>query len=434
MFLFRYLRMGVMILLTMIIGGNASFMDAALRPAPLDGSERMADAEKSAYRAQVLAESYYDQFYSPLTERLSYYPYDTKNTGSCWDYIGLISLTYKLSLMDRKYLCKMDSILEGLRYYRKVDANGKFLGYVVPRAECKDKTDSDGIAYDDNMWLARDFVSFYELTGDEKYLKLAAEIGDLLIDIAYDDLPASIFAAKGWEVKSEPVGGFYWDYRIDAIHTCSTGPAAQFFAALYRVTNKETYLTHAKAAYNLLSYLENKEYGGFWDLMRFDKDENNNITGILRVEGPSYTYNSGSPMTAAAELHRVTGEARYLEDGKAWAAAADKLFAKDSSVDGIKNYLPATRLWFNLILLNGFTALQPYAPEMNAYIESMSASIHYAYENYRTAGLFGIHENALPQNWVDGFDSKEGYYPFALDFSASAEIFAALHYYYAKLK
>lgn len=393
---------------------------AALKPADFDATAGLPVAEQLSARADVLSKSYYRQFYNSTLERLSYPPYSTRN-ATCWEYIGLISLTYKLALSDPSRLDKMDEILQGLRHYRK-EENNRFAGYVVDRHILRDGTDSEGIAYDDNMWLGRDFVSLYELTGNKKYLKLAVEIGDYIIEKAYVPLPAALFEAKGLEVKAEAVGGFYWDYRRDAVHTCSTGPAAQFLAALYRVSGNEKYLTHARAAYNFLSYLEN-ENGVFYDLMRFEKDSENNITAIGGYDPTAYAYNSGSPITAAAELYKITGEQRYLNDAIRWASAADRYFARDSAA-GVKEYPVDTTTWFNLILLNGYAALYPYWNGVQPFIQNMLGSIDYAYENYRTRGMGPVHKDVLPRNWVGGFANETDFKAMALDVSAAAEIYA----------
>ncbi len=391
-----------------------------LSPAQPDGTELLEPAEQSWTRAKVLSESYYAQYYNPALRRLSFHAFGSQN-ATCWEYIGLISLTYKLAQSDSACLKQLDGILEGLRHYRKLNADGSFAGYVVDRAALPDATESVGIAYDDNMWLGRDFVALYELTNDARYLTLAKEIADFILANAYVELPQALFSAKGLPVKEETVGGFYWDYRRDAVHTCSTGPAAQFLAALYRVTNEPRYLDHAKAAYHFLSYLEN-DAGVFHDLMRFTKDADNRIIAIGSPDTATYSYNSGSPITAAMELYRITQDAQYLNDAKHWAQAAEQYFgAQDYSGKG-------TSAWFNLILLNGYTALAPYADEAQAYIEHMRDAINFAYDNYRAEGLLGVHENALPPSWTDGFPDQN-YRPNALQASAAAEIYATLHSY-----
>ncbi|MCC8023330.1 MAG: glycoside hydrolase family 76 protein [Clostridiales bacterium] len=422
----RLVKLGAAALACILIlcGTMAGGLFYSTRPAASDPTAQLAALERLQARAQTLSGSYYRQYYNEDKETLYYYQSAFSNRAStCWEYIGLISLTYKLALQDDSYLDKMDGILAGLNHYRKLDGSGRFAGYVVDRAARQHGTDSDGIAYDDNMWLGRDFAALYDLTGEERYRTLAVEIGDFLIENAFVDLPDSLFLEQGWQVTGENVGSFYWDYRHDALHTCSTGPAAQFLAALYRITGEDTYLQHAKSAYNFLQYLENED-GVFDDLMRFEKDESNRITGILGKDASVYAYNSGSPITAAVELYQITGEARYLEDAQRWARQADAYFAQPSGVAEIPAYPVDTTTWFNLILLNGYVALAPYDSAAETYIAHMQASIDYAYENHRSRGIFGINRDILPANWIDG---GQGLRAVSLDVSAAAEIYATLY-------
>jgi len=415
--------------LLVLILGILPFSAPGFSPAAPDGTAALQGAEQSAARAKNLAGSYYKQYFEPVSRRLSYYPNGVTRTATCWEYIGLLSLTYKLALEDESYLPKLDAAMEGLRHYRRKHADGSFAGYAVNWNARKDAPASEDIAYDDNMWLGRDFVGLYELTGDANYLALAIEVADWLIAEAYVDLPQAIFAQRGLPVKPEPVGSFYWSYGKDALHTCSTGPAAQFLAALYRVSGEQVYLDYAKSTYNFLSYLENND-GVFHDLLRFDKDAQNNITGIREHDRAVYAYNSGSPITAAMELYRITGDDEYLQDAKHWAAAADAYFARASAADGVKQYPSGdAKVWFNLILLNGYVALAPYAAETDAYIENMRGSINYAYDHYRSKGFMGLNENILPTDWIGGFPKDGQYNPVALDVSAAAEIYATLYVY-----
>jgi len=422
----------VLLVLILQLAGTLSLSinTPGLSPAAPDGTSALQPAEQSAARAKALANSYYRQYFEPVSRRLSFYPNGITRTATCWEYIGLLSLSYKLALGDSDYLPKLDDVMEGLRNYRRKHADGSFAGYAVNWKARKDAPATEDIAYDDNMWLGRDFVGLYELTGEEKYLSLAIEVADWLIAEAYVDVPSDIFAQKGWPVKDEPVGSFYWSYGKDALHTCSTGPAAQFLAALYRVSGVQVYLDYAKSTYNFLSYLENND-GVFHDLMRFYKDAQNNITGIKEHDPAVYAYNSGSPITAAMELYRVTAEDGYLQDAKHWATAADAFFARPSAVDGVRQYPSGdAKVWFNLILLNGYVALAPYAAEADDYIEHLRGSVNYAYDNYRSKGFIGLNENILPTDWVGGFPKDGQYSPIALDVSAAAEIYATLYAYY----
>ena len=396
------------------------------KPAVDDGySAALPAYERNIYRAKVLSDGYYDSFWYEPVSVLTNRPH--REIESNWGYGGLLSLTYKMARLDSSYLAKCEKVVDGLRYYRRV-VDGKFDGYSYFRSFFKDKTTS-GVAYDDNMWLARDLIGLYELTGQRKYLNLAVEIADYIIRDAFVDLDPQIFRDYGFSAEDgTPLGGFYWDDRHDALHACSNGPAVQLLAALYRITGNGTYLEHAEKSYNFLQYLVRPD-GVLHDLMRFNKDSENNITGIIHPDGPPYAYNSGSPITGAVELYKATAETKYLDTAKYWAASADAYFAKDSGVDSLKSF-PTGNIWFNLILLNGYTALAPYDAENTAvYINNVQKSIDYAYEHYLTKSRRPVYGQYLPNDWINGWGSQNPKDVWVLDTSSQAEIFATLAIY-----
>ena len=396
------------------------------KPAVDDGySAALPAYERNIYRAKVLSDGYYDSFWYEPVSVLTNRPH--REIESNWGYGGLLSLTYKMARLDSSYLAKCEKVVDGLRYYRRV-VDGKFDGYSYFRSFFKDQTTS-GVAYDDNMWLARDLIGLYELTEQRKYLNLAVEIADYIIRDAFVDLDPQIFRDYGFSAEDgTPLGGFYWDDRHDALHACSNGPAVQLLAALYRITGNGTYLEHAEKSYNFLQYLVRPD-GVLHDLMRFNKDSENNITGIIHPDGPPYAYNSGSPITGAVELYKATAETKYLDTAKYWAASADAYFAKDSGVDSLKSF-PTGNIWFNLILLNGYTALAPYDAENTAvYINNVQKSIDYAYEHYLTKSRRPVYGQYLPNDWINGWGSQNPKDVWVLDTSSQAEIFATLAIY-----
>ena len=378
--------------------------------------------ERDVYRAKVLSDGYYDSYWYEPVSVLTNRPHT--DIESNWGYGGLLSLTYKMAKLDDAYIAKCEKIVEGLRYFRR-EVNCRFNGYGVTRNKFKDCSTA-GVSYDDDMWLARDLIGLYELTNERKYLNLAVEIADFIIDKGFVDLDPQIFRDYGFTADdATPLGGFYWNEDHQALHACSNGPAVQLLAALYRLTGNEIYLEHAVKSYNFLQYLVRPD-GVLFDLMVFRKDSENNITGIIHPDGPPYSYNSGSPITGAVELYRATGEIKYLDTAKYWAKSADAYFARDSGVDGLKSY-PAGNIWFNLILLNGYAALAPYdAENTGVYIAHMQNAIDYAYDHYLTKGLKPVYGQFIPNDWINGWGSQNPKEIWVLDASSQAEIFATL--------
>ena len=380
-----------------------------------------ANYEATAYgRAVQLSDSYYDQYFQPLFSHLSAQPYSFSHAYN-WDAGGLLSLTSKLYALDPDaYATRLRQVERTVERYRKVEG-GCFAGYVAAWTPFTFMASRHHICYDDGMWVGREFAELYDLTGSEKHKALAREVADFSIADAWVDLPAEIFAAAGLPVPTEPVGGFYWDLEHDKVHTCSTAPAIQLLAMVYRITGVERYLDYALRAYRLLPYLEN-EKGTFSDNIRFVKDEDNNILGWAGLDRAVYTYNSGSPIAAAVELYKATGDNVFLDDAFRWAACADREFTRPGGA-----YIQQLH-WFHLILMGGFAKLLEFddSGDVAGYIAHMRGAFDYAYENYRSQGFSGVMENRLPKSLVGGFEDNTDFRLSPLEPGAAAEVFAIL--------
>ena len=158
-----------------------------------------------------------------------------KHTGIGMGVRLFLSMLYKFVVYesvtgeDVGAIAEYDSALDGLMVIEKIHQMENLMD-IATRDLDKGGQNINGISYDDDMWLARDIVYMYELTGDQKYLDYAIEIADYLIKYAYVDLDPQIFIDFGIEgVNPEKeMGGFYWDSYLDMLHTCSNGPAIIF--------------------------------------------------------------------------------------------------------------------------------------------------------------------------------------------------------------
>ncbi|MCL2299328.1 MAG: glycoside hydrolase family 76 protein [Firmicutes bacterium] len=404
-----------------------------LRPAGPDATFAMeSKAEKYRARASILAASAEKNFFDKLSPMLHNSSSQQFTPAGCWDATALLTMYTKLAALDGKYVKCADRALDTLEFYGRKTPGGGFSAYTGKWTMCKNASDGQ-VYYDDNMWVGRDLVKLYRLTGDKKYLHRAIAVADMLLAEGWTDLDEGMFGQKFGRAPGGPLGGFYWRDDREALHMCSNGPAAQFLTLLAGAADNGKgayYLGCAKKCYRFLSYLEQPS-GVFWDLMRFHKDADNNITGIERAEGAALTYNSGTPVSSAIELYRATGEAAYLDDAVRWARAADAYFAKDSAVPGVKAFTDLP--WFREILLMGYIDLSAFDPAAQGYIQNMEASLNYGYENHRLNGVLGYNKNIIPRDWAGGFtDEAEKQTAAALEQIPCAGIYASLAGFYGE--
>ena len=411
-----------------------------LGPAVPDATYAMANkAEKYLARAQILTASTERSYFDKANGVLHNNPSNWFGASGCWDVTALLTMYTKMAALDKKYLKDADRAIYALGFYGRETPGGAFSAYTGERTNRQNASNGD-VYYDDNMWVGRDLVELYRITGDKKYLDRASIIADMLIAEGWTDLDEAMFEERFGRAPGGPLGGFYWRDDHAALHACSNGPAVQFLTLLSQVADNgkgESYLDYAQRCYRFLTYLENVggDWDGvFWDLMRFTKDEDNNITGIHERAGVPLTYNSGTPISSAAALYRVTGDESYLEDAKRWGYHADRYFAKNSPVPGIKAYENGLKTWFREILLMGFIDLYEFDADALGYIENMEGSINYAYENHRLNGVLGWQRNIFPKSWVEGFrDEDEMKTQEALAQIPCAGVYASLAGFYRSL-
>jgi len=411
-----------------------------LGPAGPDKTFAMTDkAEQYRARAQILTASTERSFFDKASRMLHNNSSNWFTPSGCWDVTALLTMYTKMAALDKKYVKDADRAICALGFYGRESPGGGFSAYTGKWTARQHASDGD-VYYDDNMWVGRDLTELYRITGDKKYLHHAIAVADMIIAEGWTDLDEDMFSARFGREPGGPLGGFYWRDDHDALHTCSNGPAVQFLTLLSQAADNgkgASYLDYAQRCYRFLRYLENigGDWDGvFWDLMRFHKDENNNITGIHERAGAPLTYNSGTPISSAVALYEVTGDTDYLEDAIRWGRSADRYFAKNSPVPGVKAYENGLKTWFREILLMGFVDLYEFDTDALGYIQNMEGSINYAYENHRLSGVLGWQKNIFPKSWVDGFkDEAEMKSQEALAQIPCAGIYASLARFYGGL-
>jgi len=423
---FGYLRGAFIFLLSVTCAG-------LLGPAGSDATfSRENRAEKYRARAQILAASIENNFFDKASGVLHNNSSNWFSPSGCWDVTALLTMYTKLAAIDKKYVRDADRAIYALGFYGRETPGGSFSAYTGKWVARQNASDGD-VYYDDNMWVGRDLTALYRITGDKKYLHHAIAVADMILAEGWVDLDEDMFAARFDRAPGGPLGGFYWRDDHQALHVCSNGPAIQFLTQLSSVTDNgkgAAYLEYAQRCYRFLTYMEN-DSGVFWDLMRFHKDEGNNIVGIDKREGASFSYNSGTPINSAVELYKATGDPAYLDDAKRWARNADAFFAKDSAAPGVPAFTDLP--WFREILLMGYIDLYEFDADALGYIENMEASINYGYENHRLNGVLGWQKNIIPRDWVAGFadeDAKKS--AAALEQIPCAGIYASLAMFFSK--
>ena len=385
------------------------------------------------------------RFYNPFTQVRS------EEKASVWMYSAAIEAVNAVLNGLKKQHNVGESKLYEAHYTRYVDLLAKlhanatyYLGtftltsftqnkewtvYAVDRAREKGKANVTGVlnVYDDQMWLVHELLEAYHVTGEKRYLDEAEYLTAYVLD--------------GWDCtfdeKGKENGGIPWGPGYVTKHACSNAPMISPLVRLYeiykkrgdqitahsidstdkitRITRKEKksdfYLRFAKRIYDWQKAHLLNEKGVYADMMgdcvpectiayeivngtRYRKN-----TELRKAVGTAFSYNSGTMLSGAADLYRVTNVKSYLEDGKKLADASFRHFAKlgqqvpehySYATDGFSN-------WFNGVLLRGFTSMYPIYGKAGTYIDSFQQNLDYGYAHFLKDGFL---PNDLLAGWA----------------------------------
>jgi hypothetical protein len=304
--------------------------------------------------------------------------------------------------------------------------------YGVNRGGSKGSAQVAGIenVYDDQMWLVRELLEAYKLTGNVKYLEKAEYLTEYVLD--------------GWDATRNADGtergGIPWGPGYVTKHSCSNGPMVSplvWLHELYKDKNDEvTYryidsedkqtrvATQAKKSDYYLDFAR-KIYAwqksqllrgdGVYDDMRggcspgSPQTETINGTVYRRGQtcqdrvGPAISYNSGAMLSGGADLFRATGDDLYLEDARKLSDASFKYFAKpgETKADYYSYDISGFRNWFNGVLMRGFVDAYPAYGSVSTYIDSFQKNLDYGYDNF-------LYKGFLPTNLLVGWSRDNG--------------------------
>ena len=353
-----------------------------------------------------------------------------------------------------KYRERLDILIDNLEYYRgsyrlpSYATNKQSQPYAVPRSNKRGGANVTGVlnVYDDQMWLSRELIRAYEITGSENYLDLAAYLADYVLD--------------GWDcwrdADGEEYGGITWGPGYNSKHACSNAPIIQplvWLSEIYKDTgitvnfafrNEENevvreerdrsthYLEFAKKVYDWQNKHLFDRSGVYWDMMGA---EHGTIVVDLGYRqhvhcggavGAFYSYNTGTMVAGAAELYRVTGEERFRTDLATICRGALSKFATykrnynayDFKTD--KTAEEGFNTWFNNVLIRGYVYAEPYCDNTSATngLKGIQVTLDYAFENHNRNNMLPIH---LLAGWGDEKITKPFHqFAFASEYSMLA--------------
>ena len=330
-----------------------------------------------------------------------------------------------------RFVKRLDVLIDNLAYYRgtyeltSYATKRTWSVYAVPRAERRNQGDVTGDnlkknVYDDQMWLARELIRAYRLTGKKAYLDEATNLTDYVID--------------GWDCwrdnDGNEYGGITWGPGYNSKHSCSNGPIIQplvwlhdIYAAndedvtyYYRngsniVTSKtvkrsELYLDFAKKIYDWQkNNLRNNSTGVYYDMkgadntLKYSGNYRAHVDTGDRVGNP-LTYNTGTMVAGAQELARVTNNSTYTVDLVNLCRDSYRAFTTVRVIEGTvyqqwptdENALGGFNVWFDNVLMRAYVdaAIEKEDDSATSALNSFQTNLDFAFNRYQRGSLLPI--------------------------------------------
>lgn len=261
---------------------------------------------------------------------------------------------------DWKYGKMLTSkVIEGLgNYYDDARTPYAYQSYVM----------ADGPSdryYDDNVWLAMDFLESFKLTGDSSYLKTSEQIWDFLM--------SGVDTVLG--------GGMYWcEQNKGSKNTCSNAPASVLAFQLFEATDDSSYFKTGQQLYEWTKEnLQDPEDMVYWD----------NISVDGNVGKAKYPYNTGQMIQSAALQYKLTGDKKFLEEAQMTARNGMDYFTVDFTDPAGKQMklFKRTDLWFLAVMMRGYVELYQLDGDPQ-YLRIYADNIDQAWNNVRDAQGF----------------------------------------------
>jgi len=291
---------------------------------------------------------------------------------------------------DKKYLNYINNNLLPCidNYYDSIRFPDSYQSYIIS-AGLSDRY------YDDNVWLALDFIDFYQLSGNKKYLEKATNIWK--------------FVMSGW--STEFGGGIYWcEQNKQTKNTCSNAPTVVMALKMYAITHDIQYLERGKLIYNWTkSTLQDPA-----DFLYFDR-----ISRTGKIDPTKFADNSGQMLQAACLLFKATKDEIYLNDAHRIAASSILYFTKDFvTPEGqtIKLF-HKTANWFVAVLFRGYAELYSI-DKNNTYLLIFRDNLNNAWLHAQTSNGF------FTSDW-SGYDADNNNM-WLLNQSGMMELYASL--------
>lgn len=277
--------------------------------------------------------------------------------------------------------------------------------------------------YDDNIWCVLAFLEASE----------AIRAADPALSASYFETASAVmrYCLSGWSGQMD--GGIKWKDTHGTKNACINGPATLACTMFYdhyasdgysgadKADMQEFYLTWAEMIYDWSNeYFRDPADGLYWDSV--EEDEN----GSIVRNTTKFTYNTGTFLSAAVRLHRITGDERYKADADETQKNAYNYFISRDRINMPDiDIWPTGHAWFNVYLARGF---MDYGAQYrtNLYVDRLKTTMDYAWKHARDYyGFIKCDWSGKTKTAAQNYDRIQGLFA-----AAGLEVTSLLDVYY----
>ena len=312
--------------------------------------------------------------------------YGSDVSGFLWTNFSGVGMQYymcKLYPDDAEQKDTYRKMLNNFKYFRQSNPESNAAENSVKYHYARGNTPYSGYGdcfFDDNIWVARNYLRAYEIFGEEWYLEEAIRVNNWVLSGWNNELGGLVWSEAG---LSDNATEQHLERGLSA-NACGIMVNAMLSDYAETEEEKEFYMDWAEKFYNFCKKMQNKpDTYDYWNGIHtiINGDGTRSDGDINRVH---YAYNSGSMILADLIMYDRTDDAdkkaEYMDDALGTAAAAKKTF---NLVDpGAMKFYYQGDPWFAAILHEAYYELRNYEPELaDEYLESFNTNVKTAYQN-----------------------------------------------------
>ena len=307
--------------------------------------------------------------------------YNSTQSGYLWSNFSGVGLQY--------YVCKLypDSakekeifrrMINNFQYFRQSNPDENSVKYHSARGNRIGGGAGDCF-FDDNVWVARNYLRAYEILGDEWYLEEAIRINNWVLSGWNEELGGIVWSEVG---LTDQANAQHLERGLSA-NACAIMVNAQLSRLVSDDEQKEFHLEWAEKFYTFCKRMQNTPSTyDYWNGIHTIIE--NGVRKDGDVNRVHFAYNSGSMILANLALYECENDAAkkeaYLTDAVNTAKAAQKTFWVVDGHTG-KPYYQGDP-WFAAILAEAYYELLPYNKEVaKRYLDNFSKNVELAYAN-----------------------------------------------------